>query len=235
MRYFALASDYDGTLADHGTVRPSTLDALKRFRDTGRQLLMITGRELPDLMSVFPEYEVFHWIVGENGAVLFETATNNEILLSEPPPPQFAETLRRKNVAPLDVGRVIIATLDDQKEKVLETIHEFGLELQIIFNKGSLMVLPAGIDKASGLKACLRKISLSLHNIVGVGDAENDHAFLSICERSAAVSNALTALKEQSDLVTAGSYGAGVAELIEQILADDLASVPARHRLATAF
>jgi hydroxymethylpyrimidine pyrophosphatase-like HAD family hydrolase len=230
MRYFALVSDYDGTLADHGAVRPPTLDTLKRFRDTGRYLLLNTGRETTDLMYVFPEYEMFHWIIGENGAVLFETATKTETLLSDPPPPQFAETLRRKDVAPLDVGRVIIATLGNQKEKVLETIHELGLELQIIFNKGSLMVLPSGVNKASGLKACLKKVGLSLHNTVAVGDAENDHAFLSVCERSVAVSNALPALKERSDLVTAGSCGAGVAELIERILGDDLASVPARRR-----
>lgn len=230
MRYFALASDYDGTIAHHGTVSPSTLDTLKRFRDTGRQLLLVTGREIEDLKIVFPEYKVFHWIVGENGPVLLETETDNQILLSDPPPPQFAEELRRRNVAPLYVGHVIVATLDDQKDQVLETIHQLGLELQMIFNKGSLMVLPSGVNKAFGLKACLKRIGLSVHNTVGVGDAENDHAFLSVCERSIAVANALPALQERSDLVTAGRAGDGVAELIEQMLDDDLAKVPARHR-----
>ena len=233
MRYFALASDYDGTLADHGAVRPPTLDALKRFRDSGRRLLLNTGREAPDLMSVFPEYEVFHWLIAENGAVLLETATKTETLLADPPPPQFVETLRRRNVAPLYVGRVIVATLDDQRQEVLAAIHDLGLELQMIFNKGSLMVLPPGVNKATGLKACLKKIDLSLHNTVGVGDAENDHAFLGVCERSVAVANALPALKERSDWVTDGSCGAGVAELIERMLKDDLASVPARHRAET--
>ncbi len=230
MRYLALASDYDGTLADQGTVRPSTLDALKRFRDSGRQLLLVTGREVEDLKAVFPEWKVFHWIVGENGAVLSETETEVETLLCHPPPPRFAETLRRKNVSPLQVGRVIVATLKDQKDQVLDTIHELGLELQIIFNKSSLMVLPSGVNKATGLKACLARISLSLHDTVAVGDAENDYAFLSICERSVAVANALPALQERADFTTAGSYGAGVAELIGQILDNDLASVSARHR-----
>jgi hydroxymethylpyrimidine pyrophosphatase-like HAD family hydrolase len=230
MRYFALASDYDGTIAHHGIVSPSTLDALKRFRDTGRQLLLVTGREIEDLKAVFPEYKVFHWIVGENGPVLLETETDSMTLLSDPPPPSFAEELRQKHVSPLYVGHVIVATLDDQKQEVLDTIHELGLELQIIFNKGSLMVLPSGVNKASGLKACLKKIGFSLHNAVGVGDAENDHAFLSVCERAVAVANALPTLKERSDFVTAGSDGDGVAELIEQLLKNDLADVPARHR-----
>jgi hydroxymethylpyrimidine pyrophosphatase-like HAD family hydrolase len=232
MRYFALASDYDGTLADSGVVRPSTLDALKKFRDSGRQLLLNTGRELPDLMSVFPEYEVFQWIIAENGAVLFETATKAETLLADPPPPQLIESLRRRNIGPLYMGRVIVAMLDEWEEKVREIIHELGLNLQIILNKDALMILPSGVDKASGLKTCLKKIGLSLDNTVGVGDAENDYAFLSICERSVAVSNALPALKAQADLVTAGSCGAGVTELIERILADDLASVPSRRQPA---
>ena len=61
---------------------------------------------------------------------------------------------------------------------MLDTIRDLGLELQVIFNKGAVMVLPAGVNKASGLAAALADLGLSPHNVVGVGDAENDHAFL---------------------------------------------------------
>ena len=80
----------------------------------------------------------------------------------------------------------------------------------MIFNKGAVMVLPAGVNKASGLQAALEELNLSLHNAVGVGDAENDHAFLSICECSVAVANALPAVKDKADIVTCGDHGAGV-------------------------
>ena len=39
------------------------------------------------------------------------------------------------------------------KPLVLEAIRDLGLELQVIFNKGSVMVLPAGVNKATGLTA----------------------------------------------------------------------------------
>jgi energy-coupling factor transporter ATP-binding protein EcfA2 len=68
-------------------------------------------------------------------------------------------------------------------------------------------------------------VGLSAHETVGVGDAENDHAFLTLCEVAAAVSNALPALKERCDLVLDGDHGAGVEELIDRLLADDLASL----------
>lgn len=228
MRYFALATDYDGTLAEEGAVHPDTLGMLERLRNSGRQLILVTGRLLPDLKTVFPQYEIFQQIVAENGAVLYNTKTHVETLLCEAPPEEFATTLAGKGVEPLEIGRVIVATLDTQKQTVLQTIEELGLELQIIFNKGAAMVLPSGVNKATGLQAALKRLGLSARNTVAVGDAENDHAFLKICERSVAVANALPSLKAKSDWVTSGEAGRGVAELIDRLLQDDLASVAAR-------
>jgi hypothetical protein len=88
------------------------------------------------------------------------------------------------------------------------------------------MVLPAGVNKAFGLEQALKGMRLSTHNTVGVGDAENDHAFLQVCEFSAAVANALPSLKEHVDLVLPANHGAGVELLIDHILSDDLSLEP---------
>ena len=90
------------------------------------------------------------------------------------------------------------------------------------------MVLPTGVNKATGLRGVLKEMHLDPENVVAVGDAENDHAFLSMCGIGVAVSNALPMLKERADLVTQGARGAGVTELIDRILATDLADIPAR-------
>src|SRR5690606_38234317 len=103
---------------------------------------------------------------------------------------------------------------------------------QIIFNKGAVMVLPPGVNKATGLAAALDDLGLSPHNVVGVGDAENDHAFISSCGASAAVASALPMLKADADYVLAASHGAGVVELIERMIADDTTLVPARHGIS---
>ena len=58
--------------------------------------------------------------------------------------------------------------------------------------------------------------------MIGVGDAENDHAFLEICGLPVAVANAVPALKTKAALVTQHSAGAGVTELIESALRGDL-------------
>src|SRR5262245_40948279 len=228
MRYLALAVDYDGTLATRGRVDAPTAAALERVRASGRRLLLVTGRELTDLARVCDRLDLFDRVVAENGALLYDPATREERPLADPPPDELVARLRDLGVAPLAVGRAIVATREPHQTAVLELIRELGLELHVVFNKGAVMVLPSGVNKATGLAAALADLGLSAHNVVGVGDAENDHAFLSVCECAAAVANALPALKAHADLVTRRRRGAGVAELIDRLVADDLADLAPR-------
>jgi len=97
-------------------------------------------------------------------------------------------------------------------------IGELGLPLEVILNKRSLMVLPRGVSKASGLLGALREIGIAPRDTVGIGDAENDEDFLALCGYSAAVANALPRLKRNVDVVTSAGYGAGVVELVKHLL-----------------
>jgi hydroxymethylpyrimidine pyrophosphatase-like HAD family hydrolase len=109
MRYIALATDYDGTLATEGRVAPETLAALKRVTESGRKLLLVTGRELDDLKQVFPEMAIFHIVVAENGGLLYDPKTQRERSLTEPPNPRFLEMLTERGI-PYSVGRGVVAT-----------------------------------------------------------------------------------------------------------------------------
>lgn len=227
MHYVALATDYDGTLAHDGVVDESTLAALERLRAANRRVILVTGRELLDLQRAMPRLDLFDLVVAENGALLFRPEAREERPLAEPPPPRFVERLRELGGDPLSVGRVIVASWEPNEGRVLQAIRELGLEQQIIFNKGAVMVLPPGINKESGLRAALEELELSPHNCVAVGDAENDHAMLELSGLAVAVANALPALKETASLVTESSRGAGVVELIDRLIATDLAEVDA--------
>jgi hydroxymethylpyrimidine pyrophosphatase-like HAD family hydrolase/energy-coupling factor transporter ATP-binding protein EcfA2 len=228
MRYVCLACDYDGTIARNGAVAQSTVEALQRVKNSGRRLVLVTGRELRDLLGVFERADLFDRIVAENGGVLYRPSSQNSVALGEPPPKAFIDELMRRGVTPLSQGQCVVATWHPQEVTVLEVIREMSLELQIIFNKNAVMVMPSGTNKGSGLQAALGELELSPHNIVAAGDAENDHAFFGLCECSVAVSNALPALKEKADWVTAHSHGAGVEELIEVLLKNDLRDLTPR-------
>lgn len=229
MRYHVLACDYDGTLASDGRVFPETVDALKRVRDSGRKLILVTGRELDHLLAAFPEIDIFERVVAENGALLYYPRTKQEKVLGNRPPSEFVPALEARDI-PLSQGRVIVATWQPHEVAVLEVIRDLGLELQVIFNKNAVMVLPSGVNKASGLEAALSELQLSPHNAVGVGDAENDHAFLTLCECSVAVANALPITKKHADHVTRGDHGSGVVELANALIDDDLARIDVERR-----
>lgn len=224
MRYLALCSDYDGTLAHHGQLDAPTIAAMERFRAAGRKLVMVTGRELDELKTVCPRLDLFELVVAENGALLYWPGSGKEKALGERPPDRFVTELRRRGVERISVGRVIVATWEPHETTVLETIRDLGLDLQVIFNKGAVMILPAGVNKGSGMTAALAELNLSHHNTIGIGDAENDHSLLNASECGVAVANALPSLKERADIVTRADHGAGVAELIDEVLRDDLES-----------
>src|SRR5262249_11747158 len=143
----------------------------------------------------------------------------------------FLEALRERGVHPIGTGEAIVATWQPNETAVLETIRDLGLELQVIFNKGAVMVLPSGVNKRSGLKAALESLNISEHNVVGIGEAESDHAFLQCCECSAPVPNAPPAVKEAADFTMKADHGAGVIELIEEILRNNLTECAERQTI----
>ena len=228
MRYTALAVDFDGTIAHDGVVPPHVLDGLARLRDTGRKLLLVTGRELEELLSIFPGITVFDRVVAENGALLYRPQSGEREELGEPPPPELIGRLRAAGV-PISVGHSIVATVEPHETVVLEAIKQLGLERQVIFNKGAVMILPAGVNKASGLAVALKELALSARNLVAAGDGENDHALLESAEYSVATANAIPTLREKADRVTNETHGDGVLEVIADLIESDLARTPPKR------
>ena len=224
MRFQALATDYDGTLAADGTVSDEIWTVVDQFRKSGRKLILVTGRVVEDLRRACPNLERFDYVVAENGGVLFLPSTGEVRLLAPPPSPELIEALKSRGVAHIEVGATIVATVQPFEAIALDVIRELGHELTVVFNKGAVMLLSPGVNKASGLKAALEELGLSPHNVVGIGDAENDHAFLEICECAVAVANALPLLKKHADFVTSQQSGRGVVDVMKSMMQDDLIS-----------
>jgi hydroxymethylpyrimidine pyrophosphatase-like HAD family hydrolase len=221
MNFDALAIDFDGTIAFDGTVDDATAAALRRARDAGLRLVMVTGRELPDLFRTFNDVALFDRIVAENGAVLYEPASESIEVIGQPAPAALVDALASRGV-PISVGQSIVATIEPFEHEVLSAIRDLSLEWHVIFNKGSVMALPADITKATGLVPALDALGVTPSRTIGIGDAENDQAFLRLCGLSVAVANALPSVKELAHVVTAGARGVGVTELIDELLAGRL-------------
>lgn len=222
MNYRAIATDYDGTLATEGVVVEETLAALHRYRNSGGHLILATGRQLDDLLAAFPHLSLFDGVVVENGAVFYHPQREEVRLLADPFPPVFVETLVSQGVDPISQGQVVVATWEPHGPTVQHTIDHLDLDATVILNKRAVMVLPQGVNKASGLAVAFAELGLAAADVVGVGDAENDRSLLETCGLGVAVANALPQLKAIADYTTAAARGAGVAELIDRLLTNAL-------------
>ncbi|MDP9000897.1 MAG: HAD-IIB family hydrolase [Myxococcota bacterium] len=206
------------------------IDALRRARMSGLRLIMVTGRELPDLRRAFAEVDLFDEVVAENGGVLHSRATRATRILGPRPAETFVQALRDRGVE-FSAGSVVVATRESDLPAVREAISVCGgRDLSVILNKGSVMILPAGIDKGSGLVIAAADIAIEPSRIVGMGDGENDESLLHACGLGFAVSDAVPALKVVADGVTRGARGDGVMELIEKLLCDGLSGYSPRAR-----
>ncbi len=162
-------------------------------------------------MSVFPDLERFDLVLVENGAVLYDPVTRGQMLLGDPPPQALLNAFHRRKI-PLLIGEVVVETWSAHRAGILRAIEEAGVPRELTYNKSSVLILPPGVHKGSGLLQALARFGIAPENAAGIGDAENDHALLEASGVAVAVPHAIPALKEQAD------YILSPVELIERIL-----------------
>lgn len=227
----AVAVDYDGTLTQEPRPQASVLAAVREVRAAGRMVVLVTGRILSELRADFAEVDdEFDAIVAENGAVLASDGDTRD--LARPVDAELATALAHRDVA-LRRGRVLVACDAACATVALEEVAQLGLDCQLVRNRDALMILPAGVTKGTGLVEALGDLGVSRHSAIGVGDAENDHPLLEVCELGVAVANAVDSLKGRADVVCDDPDGAGVTALLrDTVLGDAHRITPKRWQLA---
>lgn len=233
-KYFqAAALDFDGTLTQHGRPETSVLEALGRTRRRGVKVVLVTGRIGRELREVFPDVnQHFDALVLENGGVL-AVGQDDPLPLVEACDDELGEELARRGVA-FRAGQVLLASQVEHEAVAREVISRLELECVIVRNRGEMMILPAGVTKASGVRAALEYFGLSPHNAVGAGDAENDHVLLDECEVGVAVDNAVDSLKRRADVVLDKANGSGIADFLDEEL-DNVSLLRRTQRRALAI
>ena len=213
MAFFkVVAVDFDGTLTSGGGVAPQAVEAIDESRRNGLTIVLVTGRIGAELQAEFPEIaDHVDAMVLENGAVI--VIDGQAHALAPPVNRGLDDALADRGVL-CRRGEVLVAVDGEHAATVVELIGELGLDYQIIRNRAALMVLPAGITKATGLATLLGKMNLPPHNTVAVGDAENDLSLFGIAEIGAAVADAVASVRRNADVVLDKPDGAGVAELL---------------------
>jgi len=211
-----LALDYDGTIATDGRLHPDVRAAITEVRAQGLVVVLVTGRLLSDLRVLVGDLRLFDAIVAENGAVTAFPEAGRSAHHAPRCPRPLVEALAEHGVE-VRAGECIVELDASAAHAVLDVIRERELPFTLHFNRGRLMVLPPAISKATGLREALRALRLSMHNAIGLGDAENDHELLSACEIGFAVGWGSPVLQEAADEVLEGDGPGTVATWLRTI------------------
>jgi len=216
MKFAALALDYDGTIAMDGVFDSTVREAIAGARQQGIVVVLVTGRRLLDLRRVAGDLTCFDAVVAENGAVLDFPPSGRHVVIGHPPDIGFIEELRRRGVQ-FEIGETLVETDANWAATTLEVLRQLEQPLVLVFNRGRLMVLPQAVAKSTGLRQALLAMRVSIHNAVGIGDAENDHDLLDACEVGVAVEWGSAALRAVADEVIHGTGPTAVAEYIRRV------------------
>jgi hydroxymethylpyrimidine pyrophosphatase-like HAD family hydrolase len=216
MKFSALALDFDGTIAVDGVLEPAVRAAVGEARRRGIVVILVTGRRLADLHRVAGDLTCFDVIVGENGAVLEFPPSGRHVVFGHVPSPAFLRELKRRGI-PFVAGESVVEADAQWAGPILEVIRALEQPLILAFNRGRLMVLPQAVAKSAGLRQALLALRISVHNTIGIGDAENDHDLLDACEVGVAVEWGSAALRAVADEVIRGPGPVALADYIRRV------------------
>jgi hydroxymethylpyrimidine pyrophosphatase-like HAD family hydrolase len=229
VKFSVLAIDFDGTAARGDALDPEVRAAIGELRAQGVVVILATGRILEDLRRVAGDLHFVDAVVAENGAVVLFPDSGYSTVNGEPPPGALLTALGREGIR-FEAGRVVIEADAKDAAPILAIIRRLELPLVIAFNRGRLMVLPQTISKATGVRQALTILRLSPHNAVAIGDAENDHELLRVCEIGVAVGWGSDTLKSSADFVLPGDGPPAVAAYIRALANRRRVPAPSRTR-----
>ncbi|OGK98418.1 MAG: hypothetical protein A3D33_14530, partial [Candidatus Rokubacteria bacterium RIFCSPHIGHO2_02_FULL_73_26] len=236
MIWRALACDYDGTLASEDRIGAEALAALREARAAGLRLILVTGRTFFELLRVCEPVDLFDAVVAENGGVLYFPTIGVLRDHAPPPPSRLLAELDAQGI-PFQAGRVIVGTWRAEEKRVRETLRALGVRMEIAHNRAAVMLLPPGISKGEGVRQAVRALGLAHHDVLALGDAENDLDLFAACGWTACPVNAVPELKDHADFIFPGADGSGVARAITGPILGGLLPVArsSRHRLAIGW
>jgi len=221
LTYRAIACDSDGTLVEDKTLTDKTRQALDRFKSAGGILILATG-ETVQQVTEFPDLFRFDLVIAENGALLYWPQTKREKLLTGQNPDELIARLEAEDITPDTVGEVIVSCKPPKAERFASAVRSLEDGWTVIRNRDEVMVLPRGIDKATGLWLALTELDLQPDQIVGIGDGQNDVCMIQACGLGVGLKSADPAVNAAADLVLESGPGEAIVELVDRLLSGDL-------------
>lgn len=127
-----------------------------------------------------------------------------------------------------------MGTWDTHVPELIGLVRETGADLQLVFNRTAVMLLPSGINKAVGTQRALDELGRSPRNLIAFGDAENDLPLFALAELAVAARGSVPAVAAAADDRMRLPGAAGVADWVRGLL-ERGGRMPTPRRLAIAL
>ena len=104
---------------------------------------------------------------------------------------------------------------------ILELAEKFGNVLSVYRSTDYFIeIVPKGIDKAASIKVLIDKLNIPHENTIACGDGFNDLSMIKYAAVGVAMENAVDAVKENADYITASNNDDGIAKVVEKFIMD---------------
>ncbi|RLG04452.1 MAG: hypothetical protein DRN54_00925 [Thaumarchaeota archaeon] len=212
-----LVADLDGTLTRGGEdlLKPKVRKALTSLKDRGWTLILATGRDRRYLMGRADLKGLFDAWVAEAGLTVYLPKTGECRCLASD---AWRLMVKRLKALPfVEEKENTITFRSEYVDTVKAELMRLGIKATLRDNKGMMILLPQGIDKAVGVREALRLLGVEGF-IAAVGDSEVDLELLELADFRAVVADADPILKEMADYVASREDGEGFVEVVESLL-----------------
>jgi hypothetical protein len=209
-------SDYDRTFTDETLhVAPGLAEAIGRLRKKGVLFSVVSGRKFPFMMDFYRSMDgLVDSFIAENGCIGYAKGCR-QVICEAGHRDDLLQTLDREAI-PYDAGDVVISVHRRYLPGVEQVLAGYPA-YHLIRNVDSLMLLPRGASKATGIRWLMDVYCIGTGEMACIGDAENDIDMRGFCTLMGAVANALPAVKQESDYICRNEFGAGLREFLEHI------------------
>jgi len=194
---------------------------LVQKNDTGeivdKQTLSVA--DVQDLLAVAETMDMPLDVLADDVVLCFPTSpkhqtiypTLNPLLVFQPTDKQAvsAKTLYNKAVVAYDQEE-----LDQWIPKIPAKFKE---RYEVIKTRSNLLeFMPKGVTKAYGIQLLAQELGIEQAEVMAIGDEENDLSMIAYAGVGVAMGNAILAVKEAADVVTATNEEDGVAKIVSE-------------------
>lgn len=214
-----LVTDVDRTITTPELiVRDETRERFAQLRDAGVRVVLATGRSLEQLeeMRLVSEADA---IVAENGGVTLVGPFGTPHLHDDAFAPR-AQAALGPLAGSFSWRQVIASGPRKLAEDAHQALEASGISHDLSFNEDEVMLVPPGVDKASGVQHALRAWDATLGETWAIGDGENDTPILRQARVSAAPSNGHPLARAAAKATTLRAYDEGFLDFTTLLLQD---------------